>query len=124
MAYNNKLNQNIAKLFRSFQQWEIFPYGKFFEDDGAEVIFDRRYRPICRVFPDGRVEGVNPSQWINFTDQNWFYHSGNHPRNDKSTRAALLSLIEQLGLSAELMVRRELENVGHLPAHASREWKP
>lgn len=124
MSCIKKLTQHITKNFRSLQEWAIFPYGKFIEADGAEVIFDRRYRPICRVFLDRRVEVVNPRQWINFEDQSWFYNSINHPCNNKKTRTVLLNLIEELGLAAELMARRELEENGGLPSRACREWTP
>ena len=124
MTNYESLNARMKKLCRSFQQWGIFPYGKFIQQDGSEVIFDRRYRPISRVFPNGNIEIVQPTEWINFESQQWFYKSHNHPRNNHETRKILMGIIDKYDLKGELLLRRELEKQGLLPARAIEVRKP
>lgn len=118
------LNARMKKLFHSIQQWQIFPYGKFTEGDGSEVIFDRQGRPICRVFANGSIEIVQPTEWIYFVYEEWFYKSHNHPRNNHETRKILMGIIDKYDLKGELLLRRELEKQGLLPTRAIEVRKP
>lgn len=124
MNYYTARNVRNTKLFRSIQPWRIYPYGKFIEQDGSEVIFDRQYRPICRVFSNGSIEIVPPTAWICFESQEWFYNDLSSPRNSRKTRKTLMSIIDKYDLKGELLLRRELEKQGFLPTRAIEVRKP
>jgi hypothetical protein len=59
------------------------PYGWWFLQDGSEVVFNRDYLPQYRVWPDGRVERADPTQFYEFIIQCWFWQDGCGPY-DKS----------------------------------------
>lgn len=101
-------------------RWKIFPYGAWTEAGGASVIFDRAYRPICRVRSGGAVEIVRPDHWITFKRQRWFWDGWTHPKDTAETRERLIALISRYGLEPELRRRRELEKRGLLPPCAER----
>jgi hypothetical protein len=109
-------------------RWRIFPYGWWDEGDGRVVIFDRKYRPICRRYPDRRVEIVASNQEIKFVGQTWLYGTdGSHPCDDRRARERVLGVVRRLGLVDELRHRRRLESRGRLlewnrqPAPAKRQ---
>lgn len=66
--YGDEYKLLFRKLAR-LASWRIFPYGWWVEHDGAVVVFDRRYRPICRRLLNGSVEIVSPETWITFTPE-------------------------------------------------------
>ncbi|BAB51911.1 hypothetical protein [Mesorhizobium japonicum] len=101
-------------------RWRIFPYGVWIEPDGAAVIFDRAYRPICRVRRRNEVEIVPPDQWINFKRQRWFWDGWTHPKDSAETREKLIAIVARYGLEPELRRRRDLERRGLLPRWAER----
>lgn len=50
-------------------------YGKWYTEDGREVYFNRRYKPIWIVFPDGD-EGppFDKDERFKILSQEWFYN--------------------------------------------------
>ncbi|MBY5762556.1 hypothetical protein HFO06_05465 [Rhizobium leguminosarum] len=105
---------------RQASTWNIFPYGYFHKADQSSVLFDRNYRPICRVRPGGEVEIVPPQQWVAFERQEWLYVDKTAPRDCAETRRTILALVARLGIESELRSRRDLESRGLLPQRASR----
>jgi hypothetical protein len=76
------------------------PYGAWTERDGSVVLFDRKYKPICRYRADtSEVEVVAPDQRISFVRETWFdddasafaraaSHQDTTPTSDRYTREA------------------------------------
>jgi hypothetical protein len=109
----------FVRLIQRQALWHIFSYGEWIEPSGAKVVFDRQYRPICRVHVDGPVEIVSPDTWITFTAER-FYHGGFGPRPDAETRSATLEIMLRYGLELELRRRRKAARGGTLPRWATR----
>ncbi|TGV90025.1 hypothetical protein EN801_020425 [Mesorhizobium sp. M00.F.Ca.ET.158.01.1.1] len=99
-------------------RWRIFPYGAWIEADGAAVIFDRAYRPICRVQGEV-VEVVPPETWIAFKRQRWFYRDWTSPTINPETREKLIAIVAHYRIEPELRRRRDLERKRLLPR---AEW--
>ena len=49
------------------------PYGKWTCADGREVLFTRDYIPLYQRSPDGAVMRADPSEWVKFQGQEFFY---------------------------------------------------
>lgn len=115
---DNKHDAKIARLFRYFAKLKLCPYGEWTEADGSRVIFDRDYRPICRIKPDGQLEIVPTDEFIRFDEeagQRWFYRGG-APTRDRKIRKTLIDIIKRHDLAPELRRRWDIKrNGGHLP---------
>jgi hypothetical protein len=112
---------DIAKLLRGLHRaarWSLFPYGWWIEADGSFVIFDRRYRPICRKRPDDSVEilpfiRVDYSErqtnklWIAKIGERWLYTDLTHPVANVETRQRVIGVVQHLSLANEIIRRRE-----------------
>jgi hypothetical protein len=94
------------------------PYG-FYRTGNSVVYFDRRYRPIVRV--SDRAAVVDPLEWIEHSDQEWFYDDSNAPRRNAETRRRLQDLMDAIPeLAAE--VRRRYLAERKARAIAPRRW--
>lgn len=118
-AMPDPVTASFALMISKSNAWRIFPYGEWTEGDGSRVIFDRQYRPICRIGVNGSVEIVPPETWINYTRQR-FFHRGFGPRPDAETRAIVLRVMQSChGMESELRRRRDLEKRRLLPRRAT-----
>ena len=97
----------LLQGFKKQAMWALCPYGCWTESDGSGVIFDRCYRPICRVRPGGKVEIVPPDEFIRYKKQRWF-HRGFGISPCAATRKIVAAIIAKYGLAAELRRRRDL----------------
>lgn len=120
-------DSETAAFIRTVQRqraWRLFPYGEWTERGGSRVIFDRQYRPICRIHTNGRVEIVRPETWISHIRQR-FFHRGFGPSPDAATKAAALNVMRSCsGMETELRRRRDLERRGILPRWATKPNLP
>ena len=91
------------------------PYGWWTEASGAHVIYDRKYRPICRKHIDGRVEIVPSDTWIVFESSRHFYCGPDYPYTCPEARSRVLGVVQRLGLADEIKRRRSLDRRGLLP---------
>lgn len=62
-------------------RWCLLPYGKWKCEDGREVLFNRRYRPIWQKTSDSVVSVADPDEWVSFMATEHFYNDGT---NDKA----------------------------------------
>jgi hypothetical protein len=50
------------------------PYGIWTTADESEILFNRRYKLICRRNPDASVVLEDPNRWVdNIARETWFY---------------------------------------------------
>jgi hypothetical protein len=101
--------------FRRVAEWTCLPYGWWTEASGAYVVYDRRYRPICRRHADGRVEIVPSDCWITFESSRHFYCGPDYPYTCPEARSRVLGVVQRLGLADEIKRRRSLDRRGLLP---------
>jgi hypothetical protein len=67
--------------FRTTRPWSspqdyrmtMLPYGEWVTADGRAVLFNRRYLPLWQKRPGGAVERADPSEWVTFKGERWFY---------------------------------------------------
>lgn len=78
-----------AARLRNYR-WKKLPYGRWTCPDGRQVLFDRRYRPMWQRSPDGFVSHADPSEWVSYAEETWFYDDAT-PELDKH-KAALVAL--------------------------------
>jgi hypothetical protein len=112
--FNDTEVDALLRGFRRQAELWLLCYGDWLEYSGARIIFDRCYRPICRVWPDGRHEIVPPDTFIRYRKQR-FYHSGFGLHLDPETRALVTRFITRFGLTDEFRHRRDLLRQGKLP---------
>lgn len=110
-------DDEFLRKFRKQAEWWLCPYGEWSEPSGARVIFDRTYRPIARIFPNGSAEIIPSDEFIKYKKQRYF-HSGFGPSPDAQTREIVAHLIAKYKLVPELQRRREL-----LRRKALRRWE-
>lgn len=91
--------------------WHLCPYGEWIELSGLRVIFDRKYRPIARIWNDGVVEIVLPDQYIAHIEERYF-HSGFGWSPDAVTRKVVAEIVTKYRLAPELQRRRALMRRG------------
>jgi hypothetical protein len=108
--------EGFMRVQRKAAEWSIFPYGWATEGDGSLVLFDRKYRPICRKYPDGRTELMRSDAFIEFAGRTWLYDDCSSPVRDAGTRKLVLAEMERWGVRDELKRRRELQRRKALPS--------
>ncbi|RWQ70763.1 MAG: hypothetical protein EOS85_26680 [Mesorhizobium sp.] len=91
-------------------RWNLWPAGYWTEPDGSFVIFDRKYRPLCRKRPDGSIEILPSDAWINWIEERRLYETPRfpHPDNSRDTRDMLAGVVERLGIADEIKRRRKI----------------
>lgn len=103
-------------IMRRQSRWMLHPYGWWTERSGSHVVFDRKYRPICRVHPDGKVEIVRSNLWIDFLSEHFINHPSQSPNDrDGVARDKIERVVSRLGLADEIAKRRHLLRQGRLP---------
>jgi hypothetical protein len=61
----------------SLSDWKLLcPYGKWTCADGREVLFNRQYHPILERQSDLAVRTANPSEWVAWKTQDFFFDDG------------------------------------------------
>ena len=79
-------------MAKTLEQWFGQPYGIWTCADGRQVIFNRRYKPMWQRLLDGRVVLADPTEWVHWRQQDWFYDDGTPTGEvDSSIGAALKS---------------------------------
>jgi hypothetical protein len=69
------------------------PYGKYIDDDGAEVLFNREYKQIYRR-KDGIVTVLPGTEWTpKGSPHQFYYKDGSHPYWDKTTKKRCLNIL-------------------------------
>jgi hypothetical protein len=77
-------------MAKTLEQWHRQPYGIWTCADGRQVMFNRQYKPMWQRLPDGRVALADPSEWVHWQKQDWFYDDGTPTREvDSSIEGAL-----------------------------------
>jgi hypothetical protein len=114
-AQNTVDDRALIAHMRRVTEWSCFPYGWWTEASGAHVVYDRKYRPICRKHTDGRVEIVPSETWITFESSRHFYCSPETPYTCPEARSRVLGVVQRLGLADEIKRRRSLDRRGLLP---------
>jgi hypothetical protein len=64
------------------------PYGKWTCADGREVLFNRQYWPILERRPGETAKTANPTEWIHWKEQDYFFDDGNSPWQRHQRKAA------------------------------------
>ena len=52
------------------------PYGMWTCADGREVLFNRFYEPIWQRYKGAPAERADPTEWVKFIKQSFFYNDG------------------------------------------------
>lgn len=91
-------------------QWDLWPAGYWTEADSSFVIFDKKYRPLCRKRTNGSIEILPPATWINWIEQRHLYATARfpYPADNQKTRNRLAGVVERLGLADEIERRRKI----------------
>jgi hypothetical protein len=84
---------------KEFIRWQL-PYGCFHCPDGREVLFDRDYCPICQRYPESAPTMADPTEWIPYARQEWFY-SDRH--SEKEKLAIATAKLEEWGMLEPVM---------------------
>jgi hypothetical protein len=70
-------------------RWSL-PYGIWTCADGREVLFDRRYCPICQRRPRSTPSLADPIEWVTFVTERNFYNDGTPEPQKKANALAAL----------------------------------
>jgi hypothetical protein len=105
-VYNIRITETATAVNKK-NAWRTLPYGQGTTANGDTIIFDRSYRPLLRITPDGRVEPCDGSR-IEYTAREWYYRDDRDPPNrNAETRRRISELIEATpGLLAAIEARR------------------
>jgi len=80
------------------------PYGKWFCEDGSEVLFNRDYTPIWSRRKDGSIERIDPAKRIDYIDTEFYYDDRTAPYyygNTKTLRSCE-AILKEWGLDDQL----------------------
>src|SRR5262245_40469129 len=86
-AFNLNANQSLSVGLgepqfplpkpKAADTWRLMrPYGIWTCADGRQVIFNRDYIPILERYPGQACRAANPSEWVDWVEQRWFYNDG------------------------------------------------
>jgi hypothetical protein len=114
-ARGTVVDRALIAHVRRAADWHVMPYGWWTEVSGAHVIFDRKYRPLCRRHNDGHVEIVPSDTWTIWVKEDWLYSSPDTPYTRPKARNRVLGVVQRLGLADEIKRRRSLDRRGLLP---------
>lgn len=92
------------------------PYGVWTEEDGAQVLFSRDYKPLWRVGVDGVVERLEPWLWIRHKAQAYLWDEVKTPWHDRRLKAALEQRLANLGIHELPILADALPLLVHAPA--------
>ena len=81
------------------------PYGMRAMADGSKVYFDRKYRPLAQVWPDGTVALQDPSATVEHVPATFFYTDKTTPYRRLAKLRELCTLADELGLMAHVKKR-------------------
>jgi hypothetical protein len=73
-------------------------YGIWTEPDGSKVLFSRDYMPLWRLKDDERPERLSPVEWINYTEQRWFWTDANAPWDNVQRMREHVRRLEDFGV--------------------------
>ncbi|MER8797199.1 hypothetical protein NKH75_23900 [Mesorhizobium sp. M0984] len=107
--------RDFLRTLTRFSRWKIWPYGWWTEANGSFVIFDGKYRPICRKRPNGMVELLPSDVTIAYVDQDYLYTYSTHPDGCLETRERLYGVVRRLRLGDEIERRRVMVARRQLP---------
>lgn len=108
---------SFVRRERGMARWWLCPYGEWTEYSGSRVIFDRAYRPVCRIATDETVEIVPSDELICFREQRWFHQGFSRGRPTPEVRTIVSDIIDRYGLASELNLRWSL-----LRSRKRRRW--
>ena len=85
--------------------WWALPYGVHALADGSKVYFDRKYRALAQVRPDGTVGLKDPSTKLEWLPATFFYNDTTTPYRRATKLRELRTLADELGLMAHIKKR-------------------
>ncbi len=74
------------------------PYGHWTETGGARVLFSRDYKPMWRIRGEAGIERLNPSLWIRFREQVFYWDDASTPWDMPEVRRKMDALLASLGV--------------------------
>jgi len=115
----NHLNVSWAALFAAYRAGRrrgimntgqrflgrALPYGVHALADGSRICFDRKYRPLAHVWPDGTVVLQDPSVPLEHAPAAFFYTGKTAPYRRLPMLRKLCALADELGLMAHVKQR-------------------
>ena len=115
----NHLNVSWAAIFAAYRAGRrrgimntgqrflgrALPYGVHALADGSRICFDRKYRPLAHVWPDGTVVLQDPSVPLEHAPAAFFYTGKTAPYRRLPMLRKLCALADELGLMAHVKQR-------------------
>ena len=84
-------------------------YGVRELEDGSKIYFDRQYRNLARVWPDGRIEFQEPNYDYGDAPCIYFYRDRTSPRRKPSALKKISAMAEELGLLVHIKKRARVD---------------
>jgi hypothetical protein len=81
------------------------PYGYRHLEDGSKIYFDRKYRNLAQVWPNGRIEIQEPNFEHSGAPMTHYYPSGGSPRRQTAVFKKIHAVAEELGLMPHIKKR-------------------
>ena len=80
------------------------PYGKWFCEDGREVLFNRDYTPIWSRSKDGLIERIDPATKTNYSDREFYFDDRNAPYyyGNSKTLQSCEAILKEWGVEDQL----------------------
>ncbi len=93
-------NQSKAENFVPMRLW--LPYGKSFQPDGKQILFNRDYTPIWVKLQNGDVETIAPTTRMGDSDKEFFFNDGSAPwHNDKNSQVKCIEALKAWGVESQ-----------------------
>ena len=85
------------------------PYGVRTLTDGSKVYFDRKYRPLAQVWPDGTLVLQDPDTPLEHVPATFFYTAETAPYRRLPMFQKLCAMVDELGLMAHVKRRARMD---------------
>lgn len=86
----------IHRSLKKGRQRFFMPYGVWTCADGRQVIFNRDYLPIWERRPGELAKEADPTEWVPWTDQVWFFNDGTTPLGRGVPKALKQASLEKI----------------------------
>jgi len=116
---------HLAKLRSETMNWarhylcRALPYGYRHLEDGSRIYFDRQYRNLAQVWPDGRVEIQEANFDHGDAPMTHFYPSGGSPRRQPTVFKKIRAVAEEFDLMPHIKERARAD----YDAYRVRMWR-
>jgi hypothetical protein len=98
--FSSRTGRRVLSDAEEFRLLNDLPYGRWRCEDGRVVLFNRFYEPILESRPGEALKPADPTEWVPWVEQEWFYGDvDNEKQKRRKAEAALAEARSSVGIA-------------------------